>query len=82
MSCPYKNMFGQPGKGVHSWRLFDIAIVDVVGTVAIAWGVAAIAGWDPVSTILWAFVLGVLAHWVFCVDTTVHKFFFKVEKKV
>jgi hypothetical protein len=67
-------MFGKPGEGVHSWRLFNIAVVDVLGTVVIAWGLATVAGWDPLTTLAWAFALGVLAHWVFCVDTTVHKF--------
>ena len=31
--CQYKNMFGEPGKGVHSYRLFKLAIVDVVMTI-------------------------------------------------
>ena len=30
--CKYKNYFGEPGKGVHSYRIFNIAIVDVVMT--------------------------------------------------
>ena len=30
--CKYKDYFGEPGKGVHSYRIFNIAIVDVVMT--------------------------------------------------
>jgi hypothetical protein len=28
MFCKYKNIFGEEGKGVHSYRIFNIAIVD------------------------------------------------------
>lgn len=30
--CKYKNILGEPGKGVHSYRIFNIAIVDVLLT--------------------------------------------------
>jgi len=30
--CKYKNYFGEPGKGVHSYRIFNIAMVDVIQT--------------------------------------------------
>jgi len=30
--CEYKNYFGESGKGVHSYRIFNIAIVDVIMT--------------------------------------------------
>ena len=31
--CKYKNALGEPGKGIHSYRLFGVAIVDVIMTV-------------------------------------------------
>ena len=37
MTCKYKNMFGKPGEGVHSIRLFDIAIIDVAFTFLFAY---------------------------------------------
>jgi hypothetical protein len=30
--CKYKNMFGIPNKGLHSYRIFNIAIVDLTLT--------------------------------------------------
>ena len=30
--CEYKDFFGESGKGVHSYRIFNIAIVDVIMT--------------------------------------------------
>ena len=28
--CKYKNILGELGKGVHSFRVFGVAIVDVI----------------------------------------------------
>ena len=33
MLCKYKNIFGKVGKGVHSIRIFNVAIVDVLFTI-------------------------------------------------
>jgi hypothetical protein len=30
--CEYKDYFGESGKGVHSYRIFNFAIVDVMMT--------------------------------------------------
>ena len=29
----YKDIFGKPGEGGHAYRIFDIAIVDVIFTI-------------------------------------------------
>ena len=34
--CKYSNIFGNPGKGLHKYRIFNIAIVDVVLSVLLA----------------------------------------------
>jgi hypothetical protein len=34
--CAYKDALGKPGKGIHSYRLFGVAIVDVIFTVLAA----------------------------------------------
>lgn len=76
MWCKYKDALGKPGKGVHSVRVFNIAVVDLVGTLAIAW---AVARWRRESFLRWAaglLALGVLLHWLFCVDTTVNRWLF------
>ena len=31
--CKYKNALGEPKKGIHSYRLFGVAIVDVIMTI-------------------------------------------------
>ena len=30
MSCKYKDIFGKPSEGVHSIRLFNLAVVDII----------------------------------------------------
>ena len=37
MLCQYKNIFGLVGEGAHSFRIFDIAIVDVIMTFIVAY---------------------------------------------
>lgn len=33
MLCKYKNILGEPKKGIHSIRVYDIAIIDVILTI-------------------------------------------------
>ena len=35
--CKYKNILGEPGKGVHSYKIFNISIVDVILTLIVAY---------------------------------------------
>lgn len=67
--CQYKDVFGKPGQGVHSIRLGGIAVVDAGLTVLAAWGLAAVWGVSFWKALVCLLGLGVLAHWLFCVDT-------------
>jgi len=86
--CKYKNLFGEPRTGGHSYRIFDIAIVDVLSTVLVSllfhqiiiikllnMRKHCIISFIIVLTT--AFILGVILHRVFCVRTTVDKWLFK-----
>ena len=42
--CKYKDIFGKPGEGAHQYRIFDIAIVDTVLTVLLAFVIAYFSG--------------------------------------
>lgn len=74
--CKYKNYFGEPGKGVHSYRIFNIAIVDVVMTLIGALIISYLSGIKFIWTALGLFILGILLHRVFCVRTTLDKAIF------
>lgn len=75
--CKYKNIFGKPREGVHSYRVFDIAIFDVIGTVLIGWLIAHVWKLNVWYTVCFLFVLGIICHRLFCVRTTVDKWLFR-----
>ena len=37
MFCNYRNLFGEVNTGLHSYRLFNIAVVDVLVTLLFWW---------------------------------------------
>lgn len=69
-----------PQKGAHAYRLFGVAIVDVVLTVVVGYLVAIYFEWPPIWTIFGFFLLGVFFHRLFCVRTTVDKLLFSVPR--
>jgi len=76
MSCPYKDLFGKPGEGPHSLRVFDIAIVDVVLTLLSAYALAYTFRISFLYTSAGLFLAGIVLHRLFCVRTTVDKWLF------
>jgi len=76
--CKYKPIFGAEGQGVHSIRIAGIAIVDVIFTVIAGIALAYIFKWDALVTVGALFILGVMIHRIFCVNTTVNKYIFGV----
>jgi len=74
--CEYRHALGVEGKGVHSWRVFNIAVVDVLLTVLAAWGIAWFFSWNFGWTLFGLFLLGIVLHRLFCVRTTIDKFLF------
>ena len=77
MLCKYKNIFGQVGKGPHSYRLFNVAIVDVISTILLAFIIhVCIPKSNFFIILLSLFILGIILHHLFCVRTTVDKLLF------
>ena len=71
--CKYKDALGVPGKGVHSIRFMDVAIVDVISTLVGGYAISEIFGTNVTYTIIALFLLGIYLHWLFCVNTTIGK---------
>ena len=65
-------MFGKEREGVHSFRLLDVAIVDVVGTMCIAVVLSWLTGLHIGVSIILMFLLGIVSHKVFCVNTKIN----------
>lgn len=69
-------MFGKVDEGVHSYRVFNIAIVDVLATVVGAYIISYVTNKSFIGILIALFILGVLMHHIFCVQTTVDKLLF------
>ena len=74
--CKYKNILGEPGKGVHSYRLFGVAIVDVIMTIIAAYIISYFLKYSFIYVLLILFAYGIVLHRLFCVPTTVDKLLF------
>lgn len=87
--CKYANALGEPRKGVHSIRLFNIAIVDVLSTIALAFLFAIFFKYAIklkatflsifFISLVSLFILGIILHRLFCVRTTIDKLIFRNE---
>jgi uncharacterized membrane protein len=74
--CRYKDIFGRPKEGAHSYRIFDIAVVDVTATVVVAYVIARVFGFAFWKSLVVLFLIGIISHRAFCVRTTVDKLVF------
>ena len=72
----YKDILGIPKKCVHSYRIFNIAYVDVIMTIVGSLLLAWLNKWSYIKTIIGMFILGIILHRMFCVRTTVDKWLF------
>jgi hypothetical protein len=74
-NCPinflaqYKDIFGKPREGIHSYRFMNFAIADTLLTIALAFIIALIFNLDLITCIIITFIVGELSHYLFCVDT-------------
>jgi hypothetical protein len=74
--CKYKNILGIPGQGPHSYRIFNIAVVDVILTIIAAYIISYIFNISFLKTSITLFILGIILHRLFCVRTTIDKLLF------
>jgi hypothetical protein len=74
--CKYKYLFGKVGEGIHSYRVGGFAIMDVIQTILLGFFLAWLTKISVYYTIPGSFLLGIVAHRLFCVRTTVDKILF------
>ena len=74
--CKYKNALGEQRKGIHSYRLFGVAIADVIMTILGSYLISYYFNISFTYTMIILFGLGIFLHRVFCVRTTVDKILF------
>jgi len=77
MLCQYKNLLGKVGEGVHSYRIANLAVVDILLTILLAFLIYLMFPMYGFGYILLAvFLLGIILHRIFCVKTTIDKWIF------
>ena len=79
MFCQYSEIFGKIKEGVHKYRLFNLAIVDVIVTFIAAYFLQKtfFKKYEYYQVLLGLFILGIILHRLFCVRTTIDKLIFK-----
>ncbi len=74
MLCQYKDILGKPNEGVHSIRFMNIAVVDLVLTILFPLLISMYFNIDFFCLFVIVFILGMVLHHIFCVDTTINLF--------
>ena len=76
--CKYKDALGKPNEGLHSYRVFNISIVDVLLTILLAKFIQYYIMEDTeFGLILFVcFIVGIIVHRIFCVRTQIDKLLF------
>jgi hypothetical protein len=75
MLCQYANILGEPRKGVHEKR---IPIIDIAYNDFVATAIAGIIFYLMFGSywFFFPFILGIILHRLFCVNTTLNKLIF------
>ena len=73
--CKYKDIFGKPKEGHHSYRLFNIAIVDTVLTIILGYFISKFFKLKLAHVLVFLFIFAIIIHKIFCVETTLTKLF-------
>jgi hypothetical protein len=78
MTCLYKyrHIFGKENEGVHSYRLFGIAIIDLVMTIIFAFIISYNLNHNFIVIFILLMLLAIGLHYIFGVNTTINKFLF------
>jgi hypothetical protein len=76
--CKYKDIFGKPKQEIHSYRIFNIAIVDVILTFIVAYLIH-VKIYPKINysyLVVSLFIVGIISHRLFCVKTTIDNILF------
>ena len=71
----YKDIFGKIGEGVHEYKVLDTAVVDYVCTILLACLATYITSVPLVLTTIGCFILGIVCHMLFAVNTNTMRYF-------
>jgi len=79
--CKYKNIFGAPRTGLHSMRIADFAVVDIVLTIFAGIFISRLFKIPLLHTLIILILLSIVLHRIFCVQTKLVTLIFGELKK-
>lgn len=74
--CQYKDMLGTPGVGFHNHFGTNFAVLDLLGTIGIAYWISTSYKYSFPKTFTGLMCVAIGLHRVFCVNTTLNKMIF------
>lgn len=74
--CKYKDIFGKPNTGAHSYRFLGFAIIDVLMTILAVLIFTYFTKYPFWPSLAIFFLFGIFIHRLFCVQTTADKLIF------
>lgn len=76
--CKYKDSLGKPGEGLHSYRVFNLSVLDILFTFLLAKFVQyyIMEETEFIIVLIYCFIVGIIIHRIFCVRTTIDKLLF------
>ena len=80
--CQYKDAFGKLGEGIHSYRIYNVAVLDFGVTAIVAYIITLLTGIKFIYTAVGLFLMGIIVHRLFCVRTTIDKWIDKLLNKI
>lgn len=78
MSCPFRDILGKPGQGIHAMRIpgTNIALVDTVATFIAAYFIHKVLNsYSYIQVLVTLLIVGEILHVVFCVKTPISSLF-------
>jgi hypothetical protein len=70
----FTDIFGIPNKGIHSYRLLDVACIDYLLTLVTAFILAYYTSIPLVLTTIFSFIFAIICHALFGVNTSAIKY--------
>lgn len=76
MLCKFKHIFGKERQGFHAIRVFDLAILDVIGTIMIGFLISKYLKVNIIAVITLLFATAMFVHRLFGVNTKLNTLIF------
>jgi hypothetical protein len=74
--CKYKDILGKPGIGFHNHFGTPFALLDIIGTICIAYVISNTYKISYINSFGGLMIIAIFLHKLFCVDTALNRILF------